>query len=129
MKKSGLAAAGTDGYFQRVKFESRQVVQSQSSVALVRNGTAVPLALGEDVALDNIASPAPEIEASLVFLGYGLRVPEAKHDDFAGRDLRGKVAVTLDGGPPGITGPLAAHYLGRQPALAGIPQGRTGRMD
>src|SRR5256885_6132079 len=36
METFGLKAAGTDGYFQPVKFETRQVVDDQSSLALVR---------------------------------------------------------------------------------------------
>jgi hypothetical protein len=37
-------------------------------------------------------------------------VTEKNHDDFAGLDLKGKVAVTILGLPDGISGPLAAHY-------------------
>src|SRR6185436_19491097 len=47
---------------------------------------------------------------SIVFVGYGLTVPELKYDDLAGLDLRGKVALLLRGGPSDIPGPLLAHY-------------------
>src|SRR3990172_2575551 len=53
---------------------------------------------------------APEIEAPLVFVGYGLTVPEEGHDDLAGLDLKGKVALHFTGGPENIPGPLLAHY-------------------
>ena len=46
----------------------------------------------------------------MVFAGYGLQVPEAKHDDLAGLDLKGKVVLLLTGGPSAIPGPLLAHY-------------------
>src|SRR2546425_373286 len=36
IKKSGLAPAGSQGFYQPVQLESRQVVQSDSSVVLVR---------------------------------------------------------------------------------------------
>ena len=33
----------------------------------------------------------------MVFAGYGLSIPEAHHDDFAGLDVRGKLVVVLAG--------------------------------
>src|SRR5947209_19744696 len=38
METFGLKAAGTDGYLQPVKFETRQLVDERSSIALVREG-------------------------------------------------------------------------------------------
>lgn len=46
----------------------------------------------------------------MVFLGYGIQVPEAKSDDFAGLDLKGKIAVTIPGSPEGVDGQLQADY-------------------
>jgi hypothetical protein len=37
--------------------------------------------------------------APLVFLGYGVRAPERRWDDFKGQDLRGKVGIVLDQRP------------------------------
>ncbi|HYN45637.1 MAG TPA: M20/M25/M40 family metallo-hydrolase, partial [Allosphingosinicella sp.] len=47
--------------------------------------------------------------ASLVFIGYGLHLPEEGHDDFAGVDLAGKVAVVIGGGPAALSGALKSH--------------------
>ena len=56
------------------------------------------------------AAPPPErIEGRLVFIGYGLHIPEAGHDDFAGVDLRGAIAVVISGGPANISGALKSH--------------------
>src|SRR5205809_7223333 len=38
METFGLKAAGTDGYFQSVRFEARQLVDGESSLTLVREG-------------------------------------------------------------------------------------------
>jgi Zn-dependent M28 family amino/carboxypeptidase len=54
--------------------------------------------------------PAPEVEAPLVFVGYGLEVPEKNYDDFAGVDIRGKIVVIFSGSPSEIPGALASHY-------------------
>src|SRR5215510_15244635 len=65
---------------------------------------------GEDLTVGLRTNPPPTLEAPTVFVGYGLSIPEAHYDDFAGLDLRGKIAVHLAGGPSSIPGPLRAHY-------------------
>jgi Zn-dependent M28 family amino/carboxypeptidase len=109
-QQAGLTPAGVAGYLQPVKFDARKIVESQSSLELIRNGHAERLALGEDATIALRHDPADSVEAPLVFAGYGLSVPEAKFDDFAGLDLKGKIVVTLTGGPSSIPGNLRAHY-------------------
>jgi Peptidase family M28/PA domain len=109
-KQAGLQPAGTSGYLQPVAFVSRQIVEAESSLALVRNGSAEAVPLGPEAAISMRAPTAPEVEAPLVFAGYGLTIPEAKHDDFADLDVRGKIVVMLTGSPAGVPGPLSAHY-------------------
>jgi Zn-dependent M28 family amino/carboxypeptidase len=110
-KRAGLEPAGTKGYFQPVSFRSRRIVEAQSSLALVaKGGTVEPVVLGDEATFSMRIEPAPTVEASLVFAGYGLQVPEAKYDDLAGLDLKGKIVVLLTGGPSHIPGPLLAHY-------------------
>ena len=40
LKAAGLQPAGTKGFYQPVKFESRKLVETASSAALVRDGKA-----------------------------------------------------------------------------------------
>ncbi|HEY3566315.1 MAG TPA: M28 family metallopeptidase [Thermoanaerobaculia bacterium] len=111
LTKDGLEPAGSNGFYQPVKFVQRQIDESHSSVALVRDGKAEPLTLGEDAIFGTRANLAPEeITAPLVFTGYGLQVPEKGFDDLAGLDLKGKIAVYLAGSPETIPGPLASHH-------------------
>jgi Peptidase family M28 len=110
LKQAGLQPAGTDGYYQPVKFQSRQIVEKDSSIALIRDGKTVPLTLGSDAFFSTRVDLAPELEAPLVFVGYGLDIPEKNYDDLAGLDLKGKVAVILNGSPAEIPGALSAHY-------------------
>jgi len=109
-EKSGLKPAGEHGFIQPVKFKARKLVESGSSLELVRDGKAERLALGEDAIIGVRTDPADSVEAPLVFAGYGLTVPEMNYDDFAGLDLRGKIIVTIAGGPSHIPGPLKSHY-------------------
>jgi hypothetical protein len=109
-ERAGLAPAGTSGYLQPVKFVGRKIVESQSSLELVRKGAVERLTLGEDAFVGLRVDPAESVEAPLVFAGYGLVVPESKFDDLAGQDLKGKIIVIFNGGPSSIPGPLKSHY-------------------
>ena len=109
-ERAGLQPGGTSGYFQPVKFQSRSIVEKDSSLALVRGGKEDRLALGEDGYIGMRVDPADTVEAPAVFAGYGLTVPELPYDDFAGLDLRGKIAVYVSGGPSSIPGALSSHY-------------------
>jgi Zn-dependent M28 family amino/carboxypeptidase len=110
-KAAGLRPAGDAGsYLQSVGFDSRRIIEERSSLALETQGKRTVVALGDDATLSMRIAPAARLRAQLVFIGYGLSVPEAGHDDLAGQDLKGKVAVYFSGGPEGIPGPLLAHY-------------------
>jgi Zn-dependent M28 family amino/carboxypeptidase len=109
-ERAGLKPAGVQGYIQPVKFDARKIVESQSSLDLIRNGRPERLTLGEDANVALRTDPAESVEAPLVFAGYGLTVPETKYDDLAGLDLKGKIIVTIAGGPSSIPGNLRAHY-------------------
>lgn len=110
-ERDGLKPAGTDGYQQPVKFDVRTLVPAESSLALVRDGEAQPLEIGTDANLSTRADLAPSVEAPMVFVGYGLAIPEAHYDDLAGLDLRGKIAVYVSAaGPVDAPGNLKSHY-------------------
>ena len=109
-QRLGLKPAGASGYLQPVKLETRQVVAEESSLALVRNGAAEPLTLGADATLSARAELAPRLEAPMVFVGYGLVIPEAHWDDLAGLDLKGKIAVYVNApGPAEAPAPVKSH--------------------
>ena len=111
LTKAGLQPAGSQGFYQPVRFVKREIDERHSSAALVRDGRAEPLILGEDAFFSTRIDPAAEeITAPLVFIGYGMRVPEKGYDDLAGLDLKGKVAVILAGSPAELPGPLSSHY-------------------
>ena len=110
LKKDGLEPAGVNGFYQPVKFESRQIVEKDSSLALVRDGKEAHLTLGDDAAFSTRVDLASSVKVPLVFIGYGLSVPEMNYDDLAGLDLKGKVVVIMAGSPAEIPGALSSHY-------------------
>jgi Zn-dependent M28 family amino/carboxypeptidase len=109
-KAAGLAPAGADGtWFQPVQFVSQTIDQAASTASLTVDGRHRDLAMGEDLVMGS-RIPQPEtVSAPLVFIGYGLSLPEAGYDDFAAQDLRGKIAVAIAGGPDSLSAPLKAH--------------------
>jgi Zn-dependent M28 family amino/carboxypeptidase len=105
----GLKPAGTSGYFQPIDFEVQVVDQGRSSVVVHQPGGAPPAGgPGWFVISPGTQQPA-DVDAPLVFIGYGIHLPLAGHDDFAGVDLKGKVAVLMRGSPDGLTGPQKAY--------------------
>ena len=110
LKKDGLQPAGVNGFYQPVKLISRQIDESASSLAVVRNDSKESLTLGGDAFFSTRVQLAPEVNAPMVFVGYGLSIPEKNYDDYAGLDLQGKVVVMISGSPADIPSALASHY-------------------
>jgi Zn-dependent M28 family amino/carboxypeptidase len=113
LKALGVEPAGSDGFFQPVKLRSLQIDEAHSQLSLVRDGKAEKLTLGEQAYFSLRYPPAPHVEAPLVFVGYGLNIPERKYNDFAGLDLTNKVAVIITGSPADVPAALSAHYQSR----------------
>jgi Zn-dependent M28 family amino/carboxypeptidase len=111
-KAYGLTPAGVDGgYFQPVHFDVQRVIASKSSMSLVVDGKATPLVLGEDAILGSRSAQVGKVNAPLVFIGYGLHLPESQYDDFNSSEvpmsaLKGKVVVYINGGPADLPGAL-----------------------
>ncbi len=70
------------------------------------SGAAVDLDYGTQVVLkDETGQTSAEIDAPIVFVGYGIHAPEYNWDDYAGPDgkeidLKGKVALVIVNEPP-----------------------------
>ncbi len=109
LKDNGLQPAGVNGFYQPVNFIQRQIVEKDCSAELVHDGKPQSLKLGEDAIISSRLDSA-QVNAPLVFVGYGLTIPEKNYDDLAGLDLNGKVAVFFSGSPADIPGALASHY-------------------
>jgi hypothetical protein len=113
-EKAGLEPAGTNGFIQTITFDTRRIVESGSSLALVRDGRTERLTLGDDANISVRIDAAPSIDAPLVFVGYGLDVPEMPFNDLDDPAVKGAlkdgVAVFVAGSPSNIPGPLRAHY-------------------
>jgi len=90
-RAAGLEPAGVGGFIQPVEFKTRRIIESDSSLALVKNGKVESLTLGDDANISVRVEPARSLEAPLVFAGYGLNIPERGINDLAGLNLKGAI--------------------------------------
>lgn len=102
-KAYGLAPLAGASFRRPIGLVEQRVLIDRSSVVLVADGQDQPLSLGQDLNLSPRLPLPAAIEAPLVFVGYGLHIPRAGYDDFAGQDLKGKILVVINGGPGAIS--------------------------
>ena len=116
LRAMGLAPAGDDGsYFQRVPM-LRGVLQADGNAfAIVRDGREQALAFRDDF-LPGIGfhEAQARVDAPAVFVGQGVHAPELGHDDFAGVDVKGKIAVMFNGAPAKFDNDRRAFYSSRR---------------
>jgi Zn-dependent M28 family amino/carboxypeptidase len=98
----GLKPAGDDGgYLQRVDFKGVQTLPATSASLLPAQGAPIDLKLGEDYVVNNqTQTEGVDVDAPIVFVGYGIEAPEYRWNDFKGVDVRGKVVLVIVNEPP-----------------------------
>lgn len=110
-EKAGLLPGGSaSSPMQTVRFIERKIDESKCSITVTREGKQEKIGLGEDANIGMRTAPAAKVEAELVFVGYGLKIPEYNYDDLKDVNLKGKIAVYISGQPAGIPGALVSHY-------------------
>ena len=127
----GLAPAGDNGgYYQRVPLLRATRVADGGRLVVTRNGATIALRFREEFlpALNYNAADAA-VEAPAVFVGQGVHAPELQHDDFAGLDVRGKVAVLFGGAPARFDNDRRAfHSSSREKLRALSERGAVGAV-
>ncbi len=71
--------------------------------------------------------PNVSVEASVVFVGYGVKTPDGTYNDYAGVDAKGKIVAEWFDGPPTLATELRAHLAsGREKLRTARDQGAIG---
>jgi Zn-dependent M28 family amino/carboxypeptidase len=115
----GLKPAGDNGgYLQNVDFVGVKTLPATTAALEPRSGEPVKLKLVEDfVANNQTQTDSVDIDAPVVFVGYGIDAPEYHWDDFKGVDVKGKVVLVIVNEPPSkdakFFGGEALTYYGR----------------
>ncbi|HEU5453414.1 MAG TPA: M28 family peptidase [Terriglobales bacterium] len=98
----GLQPAGDGGTFLQKVPMVGVTTKPESRVSFVQTGgKAMDLRLYDDIVFNDQSQSATDtIDAPVVFVGYGIKAPEYKWDDYKGANLAGKVLLMLVNEPP-----------------------------
>src|SRR5262245_11795469 len=135
LRSWGVKPGGDNGsYFQRVRVLSVKSA-NRSTLTVEVNGQTRVFKDGEGVTFPkNVGGKRNFTVDQVEFLGYGLDAPLANHNDYAGKDVRGKAVVYLGaGGPKGLgqqfrrsLGGRARYATDQKRAVASIGVGGGG---
>ena len=95
----GLEPAGANSWFQDFEVDL-EAKDGGASALVVKAGGRVLEQRGAQTLQPLFCAEAGSVEGELVWLGYGIEDPEQGWDDYAGRDLSGKIALIVRGTPP-----------------------------
>src|SRR5437870_11987720 len=115
----GLKAAGDNGtFFQKVPMVGITPDPATTFSLVGSSGPAKDLKpLTEYVAYNETQQPESDVDAEIVYVGYGIEAPEYEWDDYKGADVKGKVLLMLVNEPPSDDPKLfngrALTYYGR----------------
>ena len=115
----GLKPAGDDGtFFQNVPMVSVHTLPATTFKLVPKSGEPLTLRNLDDFVTNNESqTEAAEIDAPIVFVGFGITAPEYSWDDYKGVDLKGKVALLFVNEPssddPKFFKGKALTYYGR----------------
>jgi Zn-dependent M28 family amino/carboxypeptidase len=118
---AGLLPANKGSYRQSVRIAGVKAQPQESSVTLVAGGKPLALSFAKDwVWAPGDAKAVHDMDAELVFVGYGINAPEeGGWDDYKGIDVKGKMLVMLVNDPaptsaePGRFNGKSLTYYGR----------------
>jgi Zn-dependent M28 family amino/carboxypeptidase len=99
---AGLKPAGDDGtYMQKVPLVGITPLPETTFSLIPEKGSAIDLQpLDQYVAYDQTQQPSSDVDAELVYVGYGIEAPQYNWDDYKGVDVHGKVLLMLVNEPP-----------------------------
>ena len=114
-----LGEAG--GYAQPLRLRTARLAASAPVLRLWRGAQSEALTyLDEFSTRPDLSDTRSEVTAPLVFAGFGIQSPRHGLDDYAGLDVRGKIAVVIAGRPLALPSAEGAHHgsRGTKAALA-----------
>ena len=106
MKRLGIAPGNGESYFQEVPSVTIAMDSSTSSLAILGPDGERPFKFADEAVWWTPRYDTTKVtidKAPLVFAGYGVVAPEENWNDYAGIDVKGKVAIVLINDPGFIT--------------------------
>jgi Zn-dependent M28 family amino/carboxypeptidase len=98
----GLKPAGDGGgYLQKVEFTGVHTLPATTASLQPAQGNAIDLKFGDDYVTGNqTQTDGIDVDAPIVFVGYGIEAPEYHWNDYKGADVKGKVVLLIVNEPP-----------------------------
>jgi Zn-dependent M28 family amino/carboxypeptidase len=108
----GLKPGGDNGtYLQKVPLVGLTTLPETTFTLVTAQGQSLPLRQGEDyVAYNETLTERADIDAEIVFVGYGIQAPEYGWDDYKGVDVKGKAVLMFVNEPESAD---ASFFKGR----------------
>lgn len=125
----GLEPAGDNkGWYQWVPLRRSRLVEGKSRIAMSTGGAFAPVSEFEMGLRPSLTEKTRDIDAGMVFVGYGISDRQLGLEDYAGLDVRGKIVVVLGGAPSNLPTEIAAH-LGADKVRAAAAHGAVGILE
>jgi hypothetical protein len=125
LRSWGVKPGGTNGsYFQRVAVLGVKS-DNNSTITVEANGQTRTFKNKEGVTFPaNVGGKRTVTSDEIEFVGYGLNAPLVKHNDYAGKNVKGKTVVWLGSTPPkGMDGRQYFRMLGGRSRYATEQEG------
>jgi Peptidase family M28 len=124
LRSWGVKPGGDNGsYFQRVRVLGVKST-NHSTLTVEVNGQTRTFKDAEGIIFPkNVGGKRSFTIEQVEFLGYGLNAPLANHNDYAGKDVKGKAVVYLGGNGPKGLGPQMQRSLRGRSRFATDQQG------
>jgi Zn-dependent M28 family amino/carboxypeptidase len=119
LESYGLKPAGDAGtFFQNVPMVTMKTLPGTQFSLVPKSGEAASLKLLDDFTVNNeTQTDVADLDAPIVFVGFGIKAPEYNWDDYKGVDMHGKVALLFVNEPtsddPKFFKGKALTYYGR----------------
>lgn len=127
-EKIGLLPLGDEGYFQNLTVEYNAILSPCNFEIYTVNGEVIIPELGKDYTFRGFTGKG-DVFAEVVFAGYGISMPDAGYDDFAGLDVSEKIVMVFRSNPSwkidGFEWPGASP---REKSLVAFKHGASGIM-
>jgi hypothetical protein len=127
-KEYGLKPSGDGGtsYFQKVPIQ-RPVTVNVGVPALAVDGRSFSFE-DSDFTVNVRSTAKTAVKAPVVFVGYGLALPDKGLDEYAGIDVKGKIVLAYKGSPDAFTRPagrMGGELQSPAPAPLGLSNEET----
>lgn len=107
----GVQPASDGSYYQQVQLETMSYVMDDREFTISTVNGDMAITLEENAMLyPSSRYPQADVEADLVFAGFGISAPSLGYDDFSDIDVEGKIIVVFTGKPNWFPSAEGSHF-------------------